>query len=452
MTGPATPGSPRGAVPGAENLKLILGHSNMDLDSLGSIALARILYPDHRGVASSIVHPAARGVHMMYRDHLDLLPANGLEGAAPDSIVVVDTRSRDRVKEYLDRLASLPTSVTVYDHHPADGSDIPGAEVREGRVGANTTLLGTEVMRRGLAVCSQDATIALTGIYADTGNFTYESVTEEDFRVAGFLVSRGASVELARGFLRTLKEEYQISLVHEVLNHLTLRTIKGTRVVLCRLELERQVAGLAAVVEKVFDLESPDALIALFSFRKEGDTLIVARSRAHGPNLPALLQPFGAAGHRHAVSALRRGDGGTDVMDRLVERLESALVPGVTAADIMSPDVCTAREEWSLFETSLFLEREERTGAPVLDAQGRLSGVVTLRDIMKGRKAGQMKAPVRSYMSHKPVTGLRSTTLREIESLFFRHNIGHLPILDDGRLVGLVTRSDYLRAAGTSEG
>lgn len=452
MTDPAAPGLPQGAVPGASNRKLILGHSNMDLDSLGSIALARVLYPDHQGVTSNVVHPAARGLHAMYRDHLDLLSAHELQGAAAASIVVVDTRSRDRVKEFLDRLASLPDRVTVYDHHPAEGSDIPGAEVREGRVGANTTLLGTEVMRAGLAMGVEDATIALTGIYADTGNFTYESVTEEDFRVAGFLVSRGASVELTRGFLRTLKEEYQISLVHEVLNNLVPRTIRGTRVVLCRLELERQVAGLAAVVEKVFDLESPDALVALFSFRKEGDTLVVARSRAHGPDLPDLLQPFGAAGHRHAVSALRKGDGGIDTMDRLVDRLESALVPGVTAADIMSGDPCTAREEWSLLETSVFLEREDHTGAPVLDAQGKLSGIVTLRDIMKGRKAGQMKAPVRSYMSHRPVTGSPSTTLREIESLFFRHNIGHLPILDGGRLVGLVTRADYLRAAGRPEG
>ncbi len=66
-------------------------------------------------------------------------------------------------------------------------------------------------------------------------------------------------------------------------------------------------------------------------------------------------------------------------------------------------------------------------------------------------KAQAMKAPVRSYMSRKLVTGTPATTLREIEELFYRHGIGHLPIMDGGSLVGLVTRADYLRAAGRAD-
>ena len=80
-------------------MNCIVGHSNMDLDCLGSVVLARVLYPDHRCVASNLVHPAARGLLNMYRDHLDLLPVSELDGRTAERLVVVDTRSRDRVRE-----------------------------------------------------------------------------------------------------------------------------------------------------------------------------------------------------------------------------------------------------------------------------------------------------------------------------------------------------------------
>jgi tRNA nucleotidyltransferase (CCA-adding enzyme) len=64
---------------------------------------------------------------------------------------------------------------------------------------------------------------------------------------------------------------------------------------------------------------------------------------------------------------------------------------------------------------------------------------------MKGRKAQQMHAPVRGYMNRDLVTAAPDTTVTDIEGLIFRHNIGHLPILDGNRLAGIVTRTDLLK-------
>jgi CBS domain-containing protein len=109
-------------------------------------------------------------------------------------------------------------------------------------------------------------------------------------------------------------------------------------------------------------------------------------------------------------------------------------------------------DSWSLREASVFLERLDRTGAPVADAAGNVCGFLSLRDIMKARRSGQMQAPVRSYMIRSVFTGSPSTTLREIESIFFQHTIFYLPIVVEGKLVGIVTRSEYLAArAGRPE-
>jgi tRNA nucleotidyltransferase (CCA-adding enzyme) len=63
---------------------------------------------------------------------------------------------------------------------------------------------------------------------------------------------------------------------------------------------------------------------------------------------------------------------------------------------------------------------------------------------MKGRRAEQMHAPVKAYMSRNIITAPPDTTIWRIEELLFNHNIGHLPIVDDSRIVGIVTRADYL--------
>jgi CBS domain-containing protein len=44
------------------------------------------------------------------------------------------------------------------------------------------------------------------------------------------------------------------------------------------------------------------------------------------------------------------------------------------------------------------------------------------------------------------VSGTPSSSLREIENLFFSHTIYDLPIVEEGRIVGIVTRDAYLRA------
>jgi tRNA nucleotidyltransferase (CCA-adding enzyme) len=313
-------------------------------------------------------------------------------------------------------------------------------------VGANTTLLGLEAMKRGVALREEDATIALTGIYADTGNFTHENVSLADFEVAGWLKGQGASLTLVKSFLQTLKDESQVTLFHELLNRIVYQTVHGHLVITTYVELDRQVGGLAAVVEKVFEVENTDAIFSVFFFARENETLIVARSRKRSLDVARVLAAFHGGGHAQASSALLKGEPGRKSFHALQACLKTLLGDAVSAATIMTRGFVTILADWPLREASLFLEKTDRTGAPVVDSAGKLCGYLSLRDIMKGRRAEQMAAPVRSHMVRKVVTGSPAMSLREIESLFFSHTIFDLPIVEDGRIVGLVTREGWLRA------
>ncbi len=428
-------------------MKIIIGHSNMDLDCIASIVLATRLYPEHVPVKSGSIHPVARHLYNLYETELEFLPARELKGETVSDIVIVDTRSASRLGEYFRQLQIDPANpgcpVTIYDHHPDEGNDFPTATVYGGDYGATATILGLELMKRDIELTHSEATIGLAGMYGDTGSFTHDNVTGDEFAVAAWFLSQGATVRLVTSFLNTLRASEQIELFHAALSNVETVMIKGHAISIFFIEIDRQIAGLSAVVERVFEVEGTDALFWGFLFTEERSALIVARSGRERIRVNEILAGLGGGGHFKAASAVLRNPE-DDPRTMLEQRIRDSVAPALTAADIMTRTVEVIRDEWSLMDASVFLEGINHTGAPVLDDEGQLVGFLTLRDIMKGRKQGRMHVPVKGFMIRPVITCPPQTTMHEIEQLFFAHNIGHLPVMDAGRLAGIVTRSDYL--------
>ena len=426
-------------------MTLILGHTNTDLDCLGSMVLARYLYPEAILIRSGRIHPVARNLHNLYKNHLKMLPASDFRDSPPDRIVIVDTRTKGRVKEFFSVLGEPECPVEIWDHHPADQQDIENAVIHEGRYGANTTQLALELMKRKIQIDPSDATIALAGVYADTGNFIHDDVTEEDFRTASWLISQGAGINLVRKFLHRLSQDHQVTLFHDLLNRLVYHEFQGHFIITSYMEMESQQGGLAAVAEEIHSVENPDATFLVFHFTRENSTLIIARSQKKTLSVNKLLEQFGGGGHRMAASAYLKESSGGSVYRELILTLQTRVLPAICAGDIMSKPVDTINPEWSLMDASIFLETRNHTGAPVTDPSGGLTGLLTLRDIMKGRKAGRMDSRVSGFMVRKTRTITPETSLRDIEELVFRDNLGHLPVLQGERVIGIITRSDLIR-------
>ncbi len=426
-------------------MDILIGHGNMDLDCIGSLVLAKYLFPGYVPFRSGLIHPVARNVYNLYKDRLGFLDPSELKGQKIGHVVVVDTRAADKVEEFFRYFDPASCRIDVYDHHPKDGREIPGAVVHECRFGSNTAFLCLEMMRRGLLPDAEDATIALTGIYADTGNFLHENVCREDFEAASYLLERGAVLTLVKEFLVSLREAYQVTLFHEVLNSLSTRSIRGHKVHACYMETEDETQGIGAVVEKVFEVENCGLLFGFFYFKRKKKLLVIARNNSAEVNLNEILSGFGGGGHGRAASATVKTEDGRGLAEGILGFLDRALAPAATAEDIMSKDVRSLDPEKTLLDASLFLEETNHTGAPVIDDKGRVIGMLTLRDIMKGRKAGQMKGKVRQFMAKNVVTIPADTTVQDIDQVLFAKAIGHLPVIRNGELVGIVTRTDFLR-------
>ena len=282
------------------------------------------------------------------------------------NIVVVDTRSMHRIKEFEPLLAKATGDIIVYDHHPSDSNDIDCKELNYSPCGANASYLGSLLLEKDIQLTADEATIGLTGIYADTGNFTHENITETDFTVANFFLKSKASIKLVKYFLENLKEEYQVSLLHEILNRITYKNLNGQQIMLSYMELEDQVSGLASVVEKIFEIENPEAFFAVFYIKKRKTTLIIARSKKDAIKLNTLLADFNGGGHEKAASAKVKDENGEAVYNQLIDLLSEKLENAHTASELMTKDVYCINEDEKMIDASIHLENINCTGAPVV--------------------------------------------------------------------------------------
>jgi CBS domain-containing protein len=149
--------------------------------------------------------------------------------------------------------------------------------------------------------------------------------------------------------------------------------------------------------------------------------------------------------------------------------LDEALV---TAGDLMTRDVAVAHPETSLLQAVRLMAQRRISGMPVLDDAGNIVGMLSEGDLVRWHEGqtdkqahwlemlaeGTDLAPtfleeireqrhkVKSVMAHRSVTVTEDTPAREIARLMCDNNIKRVPIVRDGKLVGIVARSDLVRA------
>jgi CBS domain-containing protein len=143
-----------------------------------------------------------------------------------------------------------------------------------------------------------------------------------------------------------------------------------------------------------------------------------------------------------------------------------------TAADLMTRDVAVVHPETSLLDAVKLLARRRISGMPVVDDTGALVGMLSEGDLVRWHEGyterqarwldmlaeGHDLAPeflqgireqqrkVKSVMAPGVKTVAEDTPAREIAHLMYANSIKRVPVVRDGKLVGIVARSDLVRA------
>ena len=118
--------------------------------------------------------------------------------------------------------------------------------------------------------------------------------------------------------------------------------------------------------------------------------------------------------------------------------------------DFMTADPLCITPDTEIMRAVHLLVTEDISGLPVIDANGMLAGILTERDCIKvALQAGyhdELGAQVEDCMTRNVETATPDGSLMDLAELFARSPFRRCPVVEDGRLVGLICRRDILRA------
>ena len=143
-----------------------------------------------------------------------------------------------------------------------------------------------------------------------------------------------------------------------------------------------------------------------------------------------------------------------------------------TAGDLMTRDVAVVHPETSLLQAVKLMAQRQISGMPVVDDAGNIVGMLSEGDLVRWHEGyteretrwldmlaeGLELAPaflegiqeqrrkVKTVMTSGVTTVSEETPAREVASLMYAKNIKRVPVVRDGKLVGIVARSDLIRA------
>jgi IMP dehydrogenase len=146
-----------------------------------------------------------------------------------------------------------------------------------------------------------------------------------------------------------------------------------------------------------------------------------------------------------AIEMARQGGLGVLHRNMNVEEMVAAIERVKRADELIIRDVVTASPEQTVRDVDAMMEREGVSGAPVIDEDERVLGIISGTDIRPYLEVGERDA-VREAMTDEVITAPEDVSAREALELMYEHKIERVPVVDgNDRLLGLVTMQGILQ-------
>jgi len=424
-------------------MDVITTHTNADFDSLASMLAAKKLYPgavlvfpgsQERSLREFFIHSTIYALEVERVKNIDLDEVKRL--------ILVDTRQISRIGKFSEILSKPGLEIHVYDHHPPSSEDVRGTVEVISEVGATVTLLLGVLKKRGIEITPDEATVMLLGIYEDTGNLTFPSAREEDFQAAGYLVGKGANLNILSNVITKELTAEQVFLLNDLIQSATRYDVHGIDVVIAQASIDLYIGDIAILVHKLKDMENLDVLFVLVQM--EGRIYLIGRSRIEEVNVSEIASEFGGGGHPTAASATVKGMTLLEAHGNLLRVLREVVRPRRVARDLMAYPVKTVEPERTLREAGEILARYHMDILPVLNEE-KVVGLISREVVERAIHHGLKDAPVKEYMTTEFSTVSPEAPFSRIQELAIGQNQGLIPVIEKGGLAGVIAIGDVMQ-------
>lgn len=423
-------------------MQVIVSHMNTDFDALASMYAAKKLYPQAEIVLPGKLETKVKQFMNVYRDVLQYKEMAMIRWGQVTELIIVDVASTKRISKEVAELHLDEIEVTIFDHHPAHEDDIVANHSFIEPVGATVTLLLERIVEQQIDITPAEATLFGLGIYTDTKFFTNDTTTARDLAVASFLMEKGMRIELIQQYAESALLPEQQEILNDLFTKINVYKQDGLQIVIASATYDYFQGGLAAITERLLDITNADVVLSVVGMKSH--VHIVGRASSDRVNLLPLLNKWHGGGHEKAGSAMVKQANYEEVRAQIVHQLSLIYQPGIIARDMMTTPVKTLTPDTTMEEAGRQMYRYGHSGYPIVE-DGKLVGMITRRDLDKAIHHGLGHAPVKAYMSTNVITITPEKSLEEIHQIIIDKNVGRLPVIEDGDLVGIVTRTNIIR-------
>jgi CBS domain-containing protein len=118
------------------------------------------------------------------------------------------------------------------------------------------------------------------------------------------------------------------------------------------------------------------------------------------------------------------------------------------AGQIMQKPVLAVTPQASIRDIATQLVSNEISGMPVVERDGTVRGIITEADILRVQATGKQleKLAARDIMSADPIAVDVETPIEQIKTLLMEYHILRVPVVENGKLVGIISRRDLIKA------
>lgn len=424
-------------------MDVITTHLNADFDALASMAAAAKYYPE-----AIIVFPGSEEKNVrdfLTASHitLDIKKLRDIDIQEVTRLILVDVKSPERIGKFSEVLGKKGLIIHIVDHHPLADSDVKGHREIIEHVGATTTIFTEMLQKDKIPISPIEATLFMLGIYEETGSLIFPSTTARDLTAAAYLLKKGGNLKIVSSFVTREMGPAEIELLNELVQSAKDYVIHDIRIKIAKASRETYMGDISSLAHKLREMDDADAIIVLVMM--EDKLQVIARSQTPEIDVSEVLHEIGGGGHPYAASAVVRDMSLEETEGKLLSIIKEKIHPSKTAKDIMTSPVKTILWNKTIKTAEKTMTRYEVNVLPVLK-NNAYYGLISREVVEKALFHGFGNSRISEFCTTGTPTVLPSTFINSIESMMIEQNHRFMPVVENGQIVGAITRTDLLRS------
>ena len=425
-----------------KKMQVVFLGKGVDLDALSAAYGVTILYPETKIFLQENISETVKITLEKFKNKFKEKIISKKDLKNIEKIFLVDSHNVHYVLNELSSYLTKEPVIEIFDHHQILDRDIfPKNTILHIKpYGSATTVVVEEIVKNNIQIDKDDATILALGIYEDTGSFTYKITTPEDLFFAGYLLKKGADLNIIGKILEKRITDKQLRILQQLTDNIHYIISKNKKIAISTAYCLEYIPDISSVINMVEAFEEVDAFFIIINTK--GKITVIGRSRTEEINAGRILMNLGGGGHPYAASATLKGFTTAEVKSILENLILSTLYRDTYVKEIMDKNIPTY-----LLDTVISDLKKEDLEKPVLfviDNENKFQGIVLSKVIREALRHNIRDIQLKDFVINDIFVFSPETTLGEAEQYVLNSSQEIFPVIEKGYPIGMITKNQII--------